>query len=119
MSVRYEKKKNQVESSLNFIDHPCDSLGEENARSSSENERRGTEGQGKVRERAAGNQSVQSKIHGGHDSGVREVPGNGSPEIAVLQRRALWYSQMPQYFSRPSVSNIFVCLFAIGMNYNF
>lgn len=86
-SCLFDEKKTLSEASLNFINYLDDSIGKENTRSSTENERRSTEGQGKVRECAAGDQSVQSEIHGRHDSGVWEVPRNGSSEIAVLQRR--------------------------------
>lgn len=80
------------------------STGEENAGPSAENERGGTKGEGEVRGGSSGNQSVQSKVHGGHDASVREVPGDGGAAAAVLQGSPLRYSQVSEHIAGSSVS---------------
>ena len=58
--------------------------GEKDAGSSAKVQGRGAKGQGKVRDRVAGNQPIQSKIHGGYDSSIWKVPGNGENSTAIF-----------------------------------
>jgi hypothetical protein len=85
------------------------SVGEENARSSTEDKGGSSKGQGKIRKRTSGDQPIQSEIYGGYDSGFREVPRNGSSTVAILQRRTFWHSQMFKHFPRSTVSMPLIC----------
>ena len=80
--------------------------GEEDAGPRAENEGGGAEGEGEVRGCPAGDQPVQSQVHGGHDTGVREVPGDGGPAVAVLQGCAVRRTQMSQHLTGSSVRMI-------------
>lgn len=52
--------------------------------------------QGEVRTDAAGVECLQPQIHGGHERGVRQVPGDGGAEAPLLQGNTLLHPQMPQ-----------------------
>jgi hypothetical protein len=63
----------------------CANAGEEDAGPRSEVEGRGAEVQGKVRSRVAGDKPVQPQVHGGHDRGFRQMPGDGGPKAELHQ----------------------------------
>lgn len=84
------------------------STGEEDARPSAEDEGGGAEGQGEVRIGPAGDQPIQSKVHGGHDPGVREVPRDGGSTVAVLQGGTIRHTQVSQHFTGSSVTIIII-----------
>lgn len=65
------------------------------------------EGERAVRAVPGGDQRLQRQVHGGHDGGVRQVPGVRGAAAGLLQGDAVRDTRVPQHIHRRRVSATF------------